>query len=204
MSYGVFGSELSFDGDLRGTLERRAAVASLEYRVTPAVTLQVGAGLGHGGRLVIEAPARAPSSPAYHEMLPGWQASISGSWRVVDGVGRAPFVLLSATLGAAGARTREETARAPAPTEAYTAFDLRLSAVAGKTFFEVLSPYAMVAVFGGPILWRFGGEDRSGTDRHHFQLGAGLAVSASRSVHVFAEGAPLGARSATLGAGMAF
>jgi hypothetical protein len=195
-SYGVFASELVF-GDVGASIERRAFAAALEYRLTPDVTLQAGAGLGHGGRLVLD----GGGAGAYHELLPGWLAMAAASWRVVSGAGARPFVLLSATLGASGASTRALRAD---ETVAYTAVDLRLGAVVGKTFFEVLSPYAAARVFGGPILWRFRGEDRMGTDRYHVQVGAGLAVSLPRRFDVFVEIAPLGERSATVGVGRAF
>jgi hypothetical protein len=165
--------------------------------------VQLGAGLGHGGQLVVEERTGAEVARVHHEMSPGWLATLSGSWRVVNGVGSAPFVLLSATLGAAGART-EEVAAGETETAGYTAMDLRLGVAVGKTFFQVLSPYAAARVFGGPIFWRFRGEDRTGTDRHHYQLGLGVAVSLPRRFDVFAEGAPLGERAATIGAGVAF
>jgi len=44
----------------------------------------------------------------------------------------------------------------------------------------------------------------TGTDTHHFQIGAGLAVNLGRSWNAFAEGVPLGERALSAGVGVAF
>jgi hypothetical protein len=191
-------------GELEGSISRQAAIATLQYRLRPDLALQVGAGVGHGGSLVIDGglgPEGATAAPVRHEMLPGWVATVSGSWRVLDGAGSRPLLLLTMTVGASGARTREESA---AESVAYTALDARLGAVVGKTFFDALTPYAALRVFGGPIFWRFRGEDRTGTDRYHYQIGLGLSASLPAQLDVFVEGVPLGERALVLGAGVAF
>lgn len=192
MSYAAFGSEVLF-GELDGFVERRAASALLEIRATRALTAQIGGGVGHGGRLVVDG--------AHHDFLPGWLAMVAGSWRVVDGGGRVPFVLLTASLGGSGARTR---AIGAAETESYLAFDARLGVAAGWTLFDALSPYLAARAFGGPILWRFRGEDRAGTDRYHYQLALGASALLPGGFNVSAEGVPLGERGATVGVGTMF
>ena len=134
-------------------------------------------------------------------MLPGWAAAAACSWRVVDGAASKPLVLLSLTLGASGASTRELHRD---ETELYTAIDVRAGAVVGKTLFDALTPYLGARVFGGPIFWTFRGEDVLGTDQYHFQVAFGLAAALPGGIDVFAEGAPLGERAASLGAGATF
>jgi hypothetical protein len=202
-SYGVFGSELVF-GELEGSISRRAAMAAFQYRLRPELSLQVGAGMGHGGSLVIDGglgPEDATAVPVRHEMLPGWVATLSGSWRVLDGAASRPLLLLTMTVGASGARTREE---GTAESVAYTALDARLGVMVGKTLFDRITPYAALRAFGGPIFWQFRGEDRTGTDRYHYQVGLGLSASLPAQLDVFVEGVPLGERALVLGAGVAF
>lgn len=89
-------------------------------------------------------------------------------------------------------------------TEYMYAFDFRISVVAGKTFFDVLSPYAVVRAFGGPVLFRVRGEDLVAGDRYHFQIGAGVTVSLPEHFDVFTEIVPLGERAAAIGIGYSF
>ena len=84
------------------------------------------------------------------------------------------------------------------------AFDIRVGLTVGKTFWNVLSPYAAVRAFGGPVIWKLAGETRTGTDLHHFQIAAGMVSSLPRGVDLFAEIAPLGERAVTLGGGVGF
>jgi hypothetical protein len=85
LTYGVFGSDIVF-GDVEAFIDRRAVAAAFEWRATDDLTLQVGGGVGHGGRLILD-------DDVHHEILPGWLATLSGSYRVLRGGG--PFVLLS-------------------------------------------------------------------------------------------------------------
>jgi hypothetical protein len=191
-SYGAFGSDIVF-GDVEAFIDRRAVAVALEYRVTQDLTLQVGGGVGHGGRLIVD-------GGAHHELLPGWLATVSGSYRLVSG-GEAPFVLLTGTIGGSGARTRQYGTD---ETVGYNAFDLRIGVAAGKTFYDMLSPYLAARLFGGPILWELEGESVTGTDQHHYQIAFGLAASLPRGFDLFVEGAPFGERGTTVGAGVAF
>jgi hypothetical protein len=187
-------TDLVFAGDIDVSLERRSAVATFERRLTPAWTLQLGAGgllwgnLGVGG--------------VRHHLGPGVTASIAASYRLRDGRDGYPFVLLGGSLAFAYARTYDE--RAGGPDVRYTAADLRVSAVAGKTLFDAVSPYVVARAFGGPIFWSLRGADVSGTDRYHFQLGVGLSASAPAGLDVFVELIPLGERAVTCGAGFSF
>jgi hypothetical protein len=84
----------------------------------------------------------------------------------------------------------------------YEAFDLRLGAIFGTTLWDAFSPYVLARVFGGPVFWRYAGQAVTGTDAYHYQLGAGFAVSLTRSLNLFAEGAPLGEQA--IAAGLSF
>lgn len=190
-SYSVFGTDLSVDGR-DAFMERRAATASLSYRFTEKVTGQVGAGATLGGRYVFR--------DTRFTFDPGWIASVGATWRVLGG-GRGDFFLLAGgAIAASGSVTRDAAGHA----EDMYAIDLRLSVLAGKTFFDVLSPYAVLRAFGGPIFWRYEGRDRTGTDQYHFQLGAGVLVALPAHFDVFAEGIPLGERAGTAGVGYSF
>ncbi len=194
MAAGYAWSNLVFAGKYDVAIERRAVVATIERRLSSAWTLQVGAGGILWGSL--------RTGSQRYDFGPGWSASIATSYRLLDGRGRKPFVLLGGSLAFASAETRE--ARPGAPTVPYYAGDLRFSVVAGKTFYDVISPYAVARGFGGPIFWRVDGADRIGTDRYKFQVGLGLVASLPIGLDVFAEILPLGERSVTTGAGFSF
>ncbi|AKT42738.1 hypothetical protein [Chondromyces crocatus] len=155
--------------------------------------MQFGGGVSHGGRLLVEG--------VHHDFTPGWLATAGGSYRVVRGEGLRPFVLLTATLGASGARTQ---ALGVTTTERYLAFDVRVGAVVGWTLYDTLSPYLAARAFGGPIFWRFQDRDRMGTDRYHYQLALGTSVLLPGGFNVSAEGIPLGERGLSVGVGVLF
>lgn len=190
-AYSVFGTDLAFDG-ADAFMERRAATVSLSYRFNEKITGQVGAGATLGGRFVFRDVRFA--------FDPGWIASVGGTWRVVGGGRNEAFLVAGLALAASGGQTRD----AEGHTEDMFAIDLRLSVIAGKTFFDVLSPYAVLRAFGGPVFWRYNGADRLGGDKYHFQVGAGLVVALPGHFDVFAEGVPLGERAAAVGLGYSF
>ena len=79
---------------------------------------------------------------------------------------------------------------------------LRASGIVGKTFFGWLSPYAGVAVFGGPVFWTDGAEASTGTDTHHYQVLLGAVASLPQRFDLFVEGSPVGERSLAAGLGV--
>lgn len=179
-------------------IERRAVSASLDYRLSATSTLSLGGGAGIGGLLIMKG--------ARHEISPGWLVSGAYSRRLLDGRGAAPFLLFGLSFGGSGARTQQAMpgkAIAPSPVSLY-AFDIRAGLTVGKTFWNVLSPYAAVRAFGGPVIWNIDGQIRGGTDRFHFQVAAGLVTSLPRGVDLYAEVAPGGERAVTLGGGVSF
>ena len=190
-SYSVFGSDLSVDAK-DAFMERRAVTAGLSYRFGEKITGQIGAGATLGGRFVF--------ADTRFSLDPGWIVSAGATYRLLGGAGTDWFVLMGGAVAASGGVTRDAADRA----EDMYAIDLRLTAIAGRTFFDVLSPYLVGRAFGGPILWRYDGRERLGTDKYHFQIGAGLLVTLPAHFDVFAEAVPLGERAAVAGAGYSF
>jgi hypothetical protein len=181
-------------GALHTDETRAAVVGSLGYHPTARTVFQFAAGGTIGGRLVTPAGT--------YDFSPGVTAAVGASWRVVDQ--SRPFVVLTSNLSFSAARTTLTGGASGDASTGYQAFDLRLGALVGTTLLHVLSPYAVGRVFGGPIYWKYQGGDVTGTDAHHYQLGAGLTLVTARRLNLFAEGIPLGERSVATGAAVAF
>jgi hypothetical protein len=193
---GVYTSTtIRFSGNLRSEETRSALVASLAYQPTARTTYQVALGSTFGGQLT--------TPTGNHDFSPGPTAALGASWRPV--VGSRPFVVLGSNLAFSAATTQPSgTSPGVSPGRVgYQAFDLRLGAVVGTVLFHMVSPYAVGRVFGGPVFWHYQGASVTGGDAHHYQLGAGLTLTIARKVSVFAEGIPLGERSAAVGAAVA-
>lgn len=208
LAYGVFGTDLSFSNDMEATIQRRAVSASFEYRLSERWNLVAGAGTSFLGRIDMGGER--------HTLNPGWLGSISGSYRMWDGQGTLPFFgLLTMTIAVSGASTSKERSAPALPQNvspsgssdsdaSFFAADARLGFIVGKTFWNALTPYAGVRVFGGPIFWRFQGQDIQGTDQYHYQLALGFSSSLPGGVDLFAEAVPLGERAVSVGGGLAF
>jgi hypothetical protein len=198
-SFGVFGSDLTFGKAASDVfIERRAISASLDYRLSAANTLSFGGGAGLGGRMVI--------NNDQYEITPGWLVTASYSRRLLEGRGAAPFILAGVSAGGSGASTRQMVsgrARDSSSVSLY-AFDIRIGLTVGKTFWNVLSPYAAVRAFGGPVLWKLDGKSQAGTDQRHFQVAVGMVCSLPRGFDLFAEVAPGGERAVSIGGGVGF
>jgi hypothetical protein len=181
-------------------VERHAVTASVDYRVSPTTTIGGGIGAGLGGLMTV--------GLRRFQVLPGWELTLSYSRRLLDGRGKAPFLILGIAGGGSGASTREEAYAGNVPvssgTQGLYAFDIRAGLTVGKTFWDTLSPYAVVRAFGGPVFWSYDGKSLLGTDEYHVQVGGGLVTSLARGFDVFVEGVPLGERAITLGAGKTF
>ncbi|HYQ01439.1 MAG TPA: hypothetical protein VER96_22355 [Polyangiaceae bacterium] len=182
-------TRLRFSDDLHADQVRFATLATLAYLPTSKLVLQLGAGAAFGGSLTLP--------DGGHQFTPGPTALIGADFRAFDD-GRY-FLLLTSGFSFTTARTHASGEAS----ESYTAFDLRLGAQFGVELAGIVRPYALARVFGGPIFWRYHGEAVTGTDTHHYQLGAGLAVRVSKVLNVFAEGVPLGEQAIALGVGLA-
>ena len=157
--------------------------------------MQLAAGGTLGGHL--ESPA------GNQDFSSGVAAAVGGSYRIAS-TPRA-FAVLTGNLSF----SRQSTTLVgmngmPDVSARYESFDVLAGVLVGTTFWKVLSPYAVGRVFGGPVYWTYQGNSVTGTDAHHYQLGAGLTLVLARRFSLFAEGIPLGERSASAGTAFAF
>jgi hypothetical protein len=179
-------------------IERRAVNASLDYRLSATTTVSLGGGAGLGGRMIL--------NDTRYTISPGWLVTASYSRLLLEGRGALPFLLLGTSVGGSGASTRRLSSGGAMSSSSVSlyAFDVRVGLTVGKTFWNAISPYAAVRAFGGPVFWNIDGQTRSGTDRLHFQVAAGMVSSLPGGVDLFAEGSPGGERAVTIGGGVSF
>ncbi len=186
--YSFTSTGLHFNSGLRVDQQRDASLLTLDYRPARRVTLEAGAGAFLGGSIT--------AGSVRYAMAPGFVSVVGASWRVVDANGGIPFVLLTSQLSYASSSTDGSVG--------YNAFDLRGGVAVGTTFWDVFTPYVVGRAFGGPIYWRYQTQAITGTDDHHWQVGAGFSLRIARRVDVSAEGVPLGELGVTGGAGVSF
>ena len=183
-------TELRFRDDLRADQSRNAVVATVGYALSSKLLLQASVGVAFAGEL--EFASRT------YEFDPGPTFAAGVAYRLLEG-----DLFLSLTGIASGTLASTEFPGG-GETASYSAFDLRLGAVFGVTLFEVLRPYLVARAFGGPVFFRYRGEDVTGTDAYHVQLGAGVALSIVELLTVFVEGVPLGEQALSAGVTVAF
>jgi hypothetical protein len=208
-SYAFTSTTLLFGGGRRADLTRHAVFGGVQIPLSRsgALTAQLGGGGVAGGELV--------HGLARDTIGPGFAAFGGVAWRAYDGTDALPFLQLTATLSGTHALTRTDdrgtrtdgtTSPGARPeTPRFTAFDLRLGAIAGKTFANAFTPYVTARAFGGPISWRFDGADVTGTDLYKYQLGGGLSLALfDHRLDVFVEGIAMGERGLAAGIGTTF
>lgn len=183
MSYGAFRTDVVFDGKDSLSLQQMALSASLEYRLSKAWTISASAGGLWAGRLVEGGVALG--------LGPGGVASVAASWMALEQAGARPFVMGAGSLAASVAQSEAGL---------WVSADARVAVMAGYTLADTVSPYLVARAFGGPIFWR----GQVGTDRYHYQLGAGVAVGLPGGFDASAELVPLGEQRVTVGVGRAF
>lgn len=126
-----------------------------------------------------------------HDIGPGFVASLGVARRFSFG---ANFIDAAASASVGRTTTRE----GDGPSETLVAIDiLRAGVTAGRTF-GIVSPYALVRVFGGPVRWHLDDTDVTGTDAYHFQLGAGVSITSGRW-SIVVDIAALGEQGGSLG-----
>jgi hypothetical protein len=132
-----------------------------------------------------------------HDIGTGWlvAASVARSFRFADRW----FAAGSLTAGMSSTRTEEELGAAMGEAVGLTAGDVQLGGMAGVTLWDRLSPYVLARVFGGPVLWTLDGEDITGTDQYHYQLGLGADVSLPWDLGALVDVSLLGERSLSIG-----
>lgn len=207
-SYAFTSTTLLFGNGRRADLTRHAVFGALQMPLTRsgAITGLVGAGGIAGGELVHGA--------ARDTLGPGFAGYVGVAGRAYDGKGWIPFLQLTATLSVThmGTRTDDQGTRTDGSTSAsgpssptFTATDLRVGAMAGRTFGDAFTPYVTARAFGGPIAWRFDGAAVTGTDLYKYQVGGGLSLALfQRRLDVFAEGIAFGERGLAAGVGTTF
>lgn len=181
---------MRFGEGLDGELRRRSLSAGFEWRALDDLTLAIAAGAALDGDLAV--------AGRRHEIGAGPVGSLGVAYRLLDGEGWEPFLLVGGTFSATTARTTrgDEDGR-------LTAVDLRASLTVGEIFFDRLAPYVALRAFGGPIFWEHAGAGRTGSDRTHVQVGFGGLVTTG-VVDAFVEIAPLGERALSTGLAVAF
>lgn len=188
-------ASVRFGDGLDATLRRRSASAALEWRALESLTLTIVAGAAIDGDVTFEDSLVRPSRAT---IGPGPVGSLGVAYRIFEGAGWEPFVLLGGSASASSAVTSR------GPEEArLTAVDVRVSVTVGEVFLDHLAPYLALRGFGGPIFWELEEASVTGSDRTHFQLGLGGLVTTG-DVDAFFEIAPLGERAVTTGIAVSF
>jgi hypothetical protein len=178
-----------FPGSTSAAFERHAVVVTSEIPLGARSTLQIGSGGVAGGRL---------DAAEHNAVRPGWLAFASTGYRFVAEDGAVPFVLGSASIGAASSRT----ASGQGESAHLVSIDVRAGVVVGKTFGPA-SPYVAARVFGGPVYWTERGKDLTGTDLYHYQPAVGLVLRRAL-FDLFVEWAFAGERAVSAGLGLSF
>lgn len=130
----------------------------------------------------------------------GFVGSVTATWLPLFETRRRPFVLTSLSFGGSTVTAESDDDEA----HRWTAFDLRLGAIIGKTFADRFTPFAAGRVFAGPVSWQLGGESQTGGDAHKYTAGGGLSFRIPGRLDLFAEVMAVGEQSASVGGAMAF
>lgn len=184
-------TSLRFGDGLSPDERRQGVLATFDRSLSPRLVLQLGLGALVAGDLRQDGVAyRAGAGPA---------AAVALTYRLVGDRASDAFVALTGQTTASTATTEGGGER-----ERLSAIDVRIGAVAGIPVAEVLRPFAVARVFGGPIFWRWHGESRTGTDAYHYQLGLGASVAPGAGFDLFFESVLLGERGFSAGVGWRF
>jgi len=187
-SVGAMRTHVRFDGDATFELTEQAATAFGAYSSSTGWSIRATF-----GGLLDGALERGGTT---HDLRPGFVGAIGSSrqWTLGDGQW---FVTGSFGLSVAVASTHETGA---VDDPRFVAGDFRLGWIAGRTFAKIWSPYVLARGFGGPVWWTVDGEDVTGTDTRHFQLGAGSSVATSWGLTIVVDVSALGEQAASVGA----
>ncbi|MGB0589106.1 MAG: hypothetical protein ACPGU1_05450 [Myxococcota bacterium] len=131
---------------------------------------------------------------------PGVVATLQTGVVLMEADGWLPFIESSLNVSASFGGLREDDGLR----QSWTAVDVRLGATTGWRVADLWVPYVAFRVFGGPVFWRDGGEDRVGSDLHHFQVAIGSSLS-FYGVDLFVDwGLPIGEAGLSAGLGYRF
>jgi hypothetical protein len=145
-----FDTTIVFSDGSRASLRQAGVAASLDRRVGDRVTFQIALGSAVAGRIGDDTLRAGPLG------------SLAFSLRAVDDSPRSPFVIMTASLAQSYVKTSLSS---------LAATDGRIGVAIGKTI-APLAPYVVARAFGGPVYYN----DLVGSDRYHYQVGAGLLV----------------------------
>ena len=176
---------LRFDSTVRADQTRGLVLGEVAYLPTKTLGLEAGAGVALDGSL--------ETGGATHDFSPGPAAVVGIAFRLLDEPRY--FAHLTSQVSAVWSRTQHDSD----PSVPYSAYDLRLGGELGLNLAEILHPYLVGRVFGGPVFWRYRGESVTGTDIHHYQLGLGVGIALAGRVALLAEAIPLGEQALSLG-----
>lgn len=194
-------SDLVFD---EGTLAftKTSVVAAGDFFLGDRFSLQLASGAFISGTL---GPTKRSGEEKARDLGPGWLAAGSASWTLVKDEGIVPAVVISSTVAGARAALRRKpepgisadaTARG-----SYLGVDFRFGVTVAKLLYSVVSPYASLRVFGGPVILRENEVSQLGTDRYHVQPAFGAVFLLEHGLDVFAEGSPFFERGFVAGVG---
>jgi hypothetical protein len=190
---GALRSELVSGGTELG-IEQLSLSARGERRVSPRITVGLGAGSILGGSLRLPAGEKV-------DFGVGWTAGASVTALALAERSIRPFLL--ATLSAAYSSTQTNPTAGGTGGGTYIGRDVRLGVAVGKSFGPA-RPYVAARVFGGGFRWEGTSPATTGADSHLYQIGAGAAFELPRRLDLVVELMPLGERSFTGGVGLSF
>ncbi len=194
IGYNQVNASLRFSGRFDRELAQQAAALTVGKMVDSTWLLRASVARIVGGELVGAVQTATLES--------GWSVAVQASRRFIYEQIPQLYVGGAVSLAASliGARYGQ------GEVSSYGAVDVRIGATAGWILFGAVIPYAAVRAFGGPVMWRAepAGDTVAGTDRHHFQIGAGLAVRLPVGLYASLDYVPLGERSLSAEMGVRF
>ncbi len=188
---GGFATTIEFDGSQRVDVQQASVGATLGRQLALRSSLTVSASAILGGSV---------EHSGEGDVGTGVAGSVSWTYLPLFENASRPFIATSLTFGAATTTADSDDGMS----YRWTAFDLRLGVMVGKTFFDHLVPFVTGRLFGGPVSWRLGGEDVTGSDINHYTVGAGVTYRVPGKFAVFAEAAGVGERSVSIGGNVTF
>lgn len=178
---GQFNTTLGFDGNRDVDVKMTSVSFSIAWLINERWSLRSAYGDLTDGILDTE-------DEVSHELDSGSLAAIGAEYRARIGQGGSPTIDLSLFLSRVWAKT---VASNSSSLTDYSALDLRFGGRAGWLVGKSFFPYGAVRLFGGPVNWELDGEDVTGSDKYHYQVALGAAVTSGK-YGVFAEWAGLG------------
>lgn len=180
-SSGGFDTDIVFDGEAVHT-RQLAASASVGRAVTPRWGWTVT------GSYVIDGTIED------RDIRNGGGLSAGASYLAVYERARRPFIAFTGNAGAARVRAVADDGRV----RDWTASDVRVGLMSGKTIGRAV-PYLAARAFSGPVFWHRDGASVAGGDARHVTAGAGISLRLPFAMDFTAEIMPLGEQSASAG-----